>query len=529
MKRRILIAMLFMLPLAAWPAAAQAGTLKAVLIIEDDYDDPGLNAISVSARMDYGYISKLLEILEQKAIVPVEKTLLQGDSATYDAIVAVLQNISVKKDDILLVYFSGHGGMEGGQTFLATAENNPLYRTELENLVKVKPARLKIIITDACSSSIEGLGPLAAYKKASPLALDSAYTEIYRNLFLNYTGLLHVTAATEGEYAWGGMNGGNFTQSLVYETLIKDPKLTWKEVFEQAQTKTQEKFNLMFNMGLMPADMVQDMTAKGITGQTPRSYAMPKKADQVDIDEDKVDSAQATAPSPSGTPFQVVLTNRTGKKLTFYIDHNADEQSWSWNATEKIVLKNKKSVTLETAAPLLVFFDNRSGEKTFFNVEEGAYVFALDGSKLVSLFLEDDFDSGEYKQDSSLVGSWLWEIWEQDGYTLAVVTFSPDKTVAITDPGGAPLMSGTWKTKLTDHVEILTVTLVDGGEKITEKLVTNYYDANTVLLAPVSTETTEQDVVMLYRVQAAAVQEPPAAQGIPAQPPGGDLYEPIWW
>ena len=125
--------------------------------MEDDYDDPGLNNIADSVRADFSYISKLLDVLEKYGVINVDKIVLRGADATKDNIINVLKKLKLNKNDVLMVYFSGHGGMEKGQLFLETADIEQLYRSELEKIVKAKDAKLKLVFTDACSSSIDGL------------------------------------------------------------------------------------------------------------------------------------------------------------------------------------------------------------------------------------------------------------------------------------------------------------------------------------------------------------------------------------
>lgn len=54
----------------------------------------------------------MLDIIKDRKIVNVEKTVLQGTKATKVNIVNTLKALQNGNDDIILYYFTGHGFME---------------------------------------------------------------------------------------------------------------------------------------------------------------------------------------------------------------------------------------------------------------------------------------------------------------------------------------------------------------------------------------------------------------------------------
>lgn len=400
--RTALIFTLALILIGITSAAPSNGVLKAILVIEDQYDEPELNNISDSTNMDYGLVSKFLDTLHKQNVIPVEKTVLRGSTASYKNITTLLRNIKVAADDVLFFYFSGHGGMKNKKTFILTCDGAFLYRTELEAFIKAKPARLALIFTDACSSSIESIGGRGSFNKDSK-ERENAFIEIYKNLFYNYKGLLYMTAATEGEYAWGGKDGGSFTKSLFHEVLLQDPQLTWEDIFRETKKRTQSKFNYLINMGFLRPEDLKDLERKGIKSQTPKVYSMPTLIETVAIDNQLI---QTNNPSSDNKNVRAYIKNTTKKTVTFYIDNNTsyDEGIWSWDNCIKKTIAAGKSLTLTDTKPLVVFFDNGKKKSLSYQLTTGSYVFEDEKGGTINMFtITNPNDSNDLKPDKNQV------------------------------------------------------------------------------------------------------------------------------
>lgn len=377
----------------ALPAGAGASTLHAVLICEDEYQNPWLNNIADSVRVDFENMSRFVDILDAWSIMKVDKIIVKGTKATYNGIVDTLKGLakSVDKDDVLLVHFAGHGGMTGGKTFLATADEKYLYRDTIEELVNAIPVRLKLVFTDACSSSIDALKSVKKMAAGAEEDREAAIKEMYKNLFLNYEGLLYATGASEGEYAWGGGDGGNYTLSLVVETLIQDPKPTWKEIHDQAAKKTQDKFDYMIKMGgLGPADL-KDLKTKGITGQHPKAYSMPtlKSKGVVKIDEKVIKEDEK---EQLNTKYSIEIRNSIDKEVVFYVDNNKNFGSgWSEKNTIKKVLQPGDVIKVgdDKAIKLYYIAGSGKGYKKYFELKSGKYEFIYDRYYVLQFYKQE--------------------------------------------------------------------------------------------------------------------------------------------
>lgn len=260
---------------------ADAQTVHALMIIIDD--DP---RIGTNVKVDQKNIVQLLGSIENELCSVKTTTLLSSkDQATRDGVLQWVGNLNTDKDDILFIYYAGHGGMnEKNQTFLVT-EGKWLFRSELVNAIEqVNSPRLTLLITDCCSSLVtQKIDP----NLQSSRSMTRLTERILRNLFLEHKGFLHITAATEGQYGWSNIvTGGWFTKNFV-EALDSNPDknsdsfLTWKEVFETARQNTEKTFS----QATFTTTQLQDMRRKGITSQTPKAYSFPTPLDAGSDDE----------------------------------------------------------------------------------------------------------------------------------------------------------------------------------------------------------------------------------------------------
>ena len=261
---------------------ADAQTVHALLVIMDD--DP---RIGTNVKVDRKNIVQLLGSIENELCEVKSTTLLSSkDQATREGVLQWIRNIHTEKNDILFIYYAGHGGMnEKNQTFLVT-EGKWLFRSELVNAIEqVKSPRLTLLITDCCSSLVtQKIDP----NLQSSRSMTRLTEKTLRNLFLEHQGFLHVTAATEEQYGWSNVvTGGWFTKNLM-DALNSNPDenrdsfLTWKEVFETARRNTEKTFS----QATFTTTQLQDMKQKGITSQTPKAYSFPTPL-SVGSDDDK--------------------------------------------------------------------------------------------------------------------------------------------------------------------------------------------------------------------------------------------------
>ena len=210
-------------------------------------------------------------ITEQKQGIIIAKQVVQW-----------VRDLQSKGEDTILIYYSGHGSMDAVGTHILNFDpevtNDFVARDGLRDSLKQKQGRLKMLITDTCSNRVQ-TPPSIAHVYAKVQSRERQYT---KNLFLEHSGFLDITAASKGQYAWGNNEiGGYFTVSLIGSFTAeadanRDRFLSWKEVFDVTHSKTQKLFSettfLLHNQ--------RKLDGIGQTSQKPTAHELPKRLAQ---------------------------------------------------------------------------------------------------------------------------------------------------------------------------------------------------------------------------------------------------------
>ena len=267
----ILIGILLGIGVVLTPATASAKpTIHALLVI---MDGDTLNAEQY--EKSGSKIGSLLRDVKN-TVCNLKLTELRSDSdnvsqwPTNDRILQWVREVRPQKDDVVFIYFCGHGGkanINNDSTFGGTffdLDSSYLLRKDLVNTLKAAPAwqcRLKMIITDTCSAEVSSLIDVEQYFGAPPPFFKDK-EPVYRQLFVEHEGFLHLTSATEGEYSWGDSEkGGWFTHGLVasidsYGLVTPDSYASlsaasgfveWKTIFEDAK-KEVERLTALYSL-----------------------------------------------------------------------------------------------------------------------------------------------------------------------------------------------------------------------------------------------------------------------------------------
>ena len=378
--------------------------IKAVLVICDHYVTPENNGIAQSLRVDLGTLSQMLDILEKRNIATVQKTVIQGTKATMANVVNTLKSIQCGPDDIILYYFSGHGLMEKGKTYMLTADEQNLGREEVASIIDSKKARLNILISDCCSNSIDGLSASRSISRSGQKIEAGEFDQIYKDLFLGYKGMMHLSAATEGEYAYSNNDyGGFFTYHFIKEGLIKKPVNNWTQIFNDSKDKTSQMFMRM------PADDRAKLAQEGIKNQTAKAYSLPKS--KSDINNNTNQPPVNNVYPPRG---EINIFNYTDNDVTFFVDNNDPAKEWVESNVNVMSVSAGKSVLINQGLATVGY--DFEGQDYYFDLEQGEYFLAIDENGSLEMFLKDEnIDESNFESvaitdfNNLFTGDWEWD------------------------------------------------------------------------------------------------------------------------
>lgn len=257
--------LIFAVVSASAPVQAEARTLHALLIIMDADRTLSEQSQMNQQRME-DFLNNIKASLAYKKVdcaVKIDTLLSSADhpqkGVTSNNILTWLQNVCPEHDDTVLVYYTGHGKADthGAKELYLLLPHGNFYRNQLVKAMERLQCRLKILITENCSS-----GPSVAastnldtqlHKFDVNKGADSPdLGDTFRHLFIEHKGFLDLTSASEGELSFGNRTeGGWFTLAFVkaicrLNNLDQNPQdgfVSWSEVFAASRLKTMALFD----------------------------------------------------------------------------------------------------------------------------------------------------------------------------------------------------------------------------------------------------------------------------------------------
>lgn len=171
---------------------------------------------------------------EQSWGVKLHRRTLEGAAATKDVLLAEFELFTrnVGPEDTVYVHFSGHGFIPdplNGEQYLSFVDDSEMSRQQWADQIEALPCRLKILITDCCSS----------YPPEFVIAEGDERVEPWKNLYsllLEHEGFVNITAASPGQEALGSENGGFLTINLESDMQRYS---SWEKVFAETQVRVE--------------------------------------------------------------------------------------------------------------------------------------------------------------------------------------------------------------------------------------------------------------------------------------------------
>lgn len=213
----------------------EAATLH-VLLMADTND----RKIGTSVRADLNNVARQVDEIVRFTNMTLNKTELTGNQLVTRRAMGWADQLSVSRDDAVIVYYSGHGFRRRNKRtkwpFLSL-EDSSLDFFHLVTAVKEKRPRFFLAISDSCNNFIDrSVGPVTSKSSRSIQAGN------YQKLFLTSKGTVIATAASPGQFAWGGSSGGAFTLQFLnrLDGIVRGPSrnATWKNLMQKATVAT---------------------------------------------------------------------------------------------------------------------------------------------------------------------------------------------------------------------------------------------------------------------------------------------------
>ncbi len=235
------------------PANSSASPTKLHFILVANTNDP---RIGYSVQKDVINITSQIRDVATFLKIPLNLVEISGSKFGKPGVEAALTNLKTGTNDIVIFYYSGHGYSNDRNAEEAYPQFDlrqsrfddilvaTMNASEVLNKIKAKNARLNLVFTDCCNSSLGLLKPEGktfALTTKSLLTWEQSYCF---DLFMKSKGSIIATAAKKGQYAYGNTDvGGYFTSNLTialekYMSKFQTAAPTWQEIIAEAQTTT---------------------------------------------------------------------------------------------------------------------------------------------------------------------------------------------------------------------------------------------------------------------------------------------------
>ena len=222
-----------------------------LLTVIDTEDEHIGQDCEMDRKKQQAYFSKIATKLD----IPIIIKEVLGKELNKTNVLNKINELAPAKSDIVIFYYSGHGySREDGRLFpyldlrydkdIAIRKEDELNMEEIYEMIKNKPGRLNLVISDCCNwhaSASNAKSANIANTRPSSVGLS---IENIKALFMNpnRTSLM-ITAAAKGQVSAGnalegGIFTGQFREALQKFMGINYENITWQQITENAQTQT---------------------------------------------------------------------------------------------------------------------------------------------------------------------------------------------------------------------------------------------------------------------------------------------------
>ena len=235
------------------PTTTAATPTKLHFILVANTNDP---RIGYSVQKDVINITSQIKDVATFLGLPLNLVEVSGAKFGKANVETALNNLKPGTNDIVIFYYSGHGysndrnaNEQYPQFDLRQSRFDDIFvatmnASEVFDKIKAKNARLNLVITDCCNSSLGLLKPEGKNFALTTKSLMSWEKSYCYDLFMKSKGSVIATAAKKGQYAYGNTDvGGYFTSNLItamekYLSKFQTSTPNWQQIIAEAQTTT---------------------------------------------------------------------------------------------------------------------------------------------------------------------------------------------------------------------------------------------------------------------------------------------------
>lgn len=209
---------------------------------------------------------------------PLDERMVAHDDFGQKRLQAVLQEISPQPNDIVFLYYTGHGYNLKNRTDRfpilmlekeeALAGQNPGLLS-IHSLLKKKGARLCITLGDCCNEVIDATRTTGRKRiPPKPLVLtNDSLNQAYRKLLLDVTGDVLIASSRPPQKACAHPDSGSFYTRAFDEVLEVAARsgadLSWKTVLKNTQTQLSRYIATRFKQSLYEANLRETRPSAG--------------------------------------------------------------------------------------------------------------------------------------------------------------------------------------------------------------------------------------------------------------------------
>lgn len=306
-----IVALVMCLPVAR---AEEAANLHVLLVI-DTNSAVNRGAGKLRGGMEAN-LKHLQDVINEAYGANLEKfkgrvymNVLKDDDVTPDKIrKAYGTGTTATSESSLFFYYCGHGAFDKKKGHYLYTSGGDITRTEIRNILNNTGARSIVMVTDCCSS----YGDFEPPARRVP-----AKWKVFNKLFFKHTGIVDMTAATEGEFGWVNMvEGGFFTRSFCkyfceppsgIRSDGEDGEVTWDDFFGRVKEETMATFRKARDGAPEGAEI------KNSQAQTPYAWRLEGW--------------------PTQNTRRLVLKNNSNQKICVWLriwDRDYETEKWGW-------------------------------------------------------------------------------------------------------------------------------------------------------------------------------------------------------